>query len=149
MDRQEYPVAIDWKLSDQHDLDAHEGAPQPLKDLFKSFRKSKAKFDDALSSEIIDFDTLGLPGLESIPYEKLDLIFQNFMGEDAKLETRHNIHDESDDSVGSNESWERELRKVRQAPRKESKRRADAYASDKIPGRNILPDLSAFSRSFH
>jgi hypothetical protein len=149
MDRQESPVAADGKLSDQHDLDAHEGAPQPLKDLFKSFRKSKAKFDDALSAEIIDFDSLGLPGLESIPYEKLDPVFQNFLGEDAKLETSHNIHDESDDSVGSNESWERELRKVRQAPLKESKRRADAYASDKIPGRNPLPDRSAFSESSH
>jgi len=149
MDQQESPVAVNGKLSDQHDLDAHEGAPQTLKDLFKSFRKSKAKFDDVLSSEIIDFDALGLPGLESIPYEKLDPIFQNFVGEDAKLETSHNIHDESDDSIGSNESWERELHKVRQGPLKGSKRRADAYATHKIPGRNPSPDRSLFSESFH
>ena len=61
-------------LSSQLDLDAHETAPKLLRDFFKLLKGK----DGEQSSEIIDFDDIELPGLNSVPEARITEAFNVF-----------------------------------------------------------------------
>jgi len=51
-------------------------APQDLKDLFKMIRKAPSLRE--VDEEVVDFKVLALPGLQSIPRERMDPIYHEF-----------------------------------------------------------------------